>query len=98
MTHSASPNRNLLQRTLATGVVLYSATSAWAFQGPPGGNHHHGGGGGGGGGNGGGNGGGGHTNAPEVNPALLVGAFVLLVGAVLILSSRRQRAAGSSRA
>lgn len=80
-------SRPLLQRCVAAGVILYSSAGAWAMQGPPGSNHHHGGGGG-------GNCGGGQVNAPEINPALMVSALVLLVGIVLIVSSRRRRAAG----
>lgn len=96
---SNSPLRNSLrsgvQRAIATGVVLFSATSAFAFQGPPGGHHHNHGGGGGGGGN---NGcGGAPTGAPEINPALLIGALVLVVGAVLILTGRRRPTARCSK-
>ncbi len=41
----------------------------------------------------GGTGGTGTKSAPEINPALLVGAVVLLVGGILIVMSRRRRAA-----
>jgi hypothetical protein len=35
--------------------------------------------------------------APEINPALIVGAVVLVVGCILIFTSRRRRAAGTTK-
>lgn len=80
-----------IRHALVVGLVLFAASNAWAFQGPPGGhNHHHGG--------GGGNGDcdDAPTNAPEINPTFMLGAAVLLVGGVLILTGRRRRAASCS--
>jgi hypothetical protein len=37
--------------------------------------------------------GGGTRQAPEINPAFIVGAVVLIVGSILILTSRRRRIA-----
>jgi len=70
-----------LRRALAAGVILFSATSAWAFQSSAtstsGTTTTRG----------------GKLEAPEINPALLVGAAVLVVGGILIVMSRRRRAA-----
>ncbi len=75
-----------LKRSLAAGVVLFAASSAWAFQSSAGGAPK---------------GGapltGGTRNAPEINPALIVGAVVLVVGCILIVTSRRRRTASPSQ-
>jgi hypothetical protein len=75
-----------IQRSLAAGAVLFAASNAWAFQS------------GAGTGTGGAGGAGSiPTSAPEINPALIWGAVVLLVGGVLIFTSRRHRAANASK-
>lgn len=74
-----------LKRSLAAGVVLFAASSAWAFQSsagtPKGGAPLTS----------------GTRNAPEINPALIVGAVVLVVGCILIVTSRRRRTASQSQ-
>lgn len=74
------------RRALAAGVVLFAASSAWAFQAAgtatSGGGQLTG---------------GGTRNAPEINPALIVGAVVLVVGGILIMTSRRRRTASASK-
>jgi hypothetical protein len=74
-----------LGKGLLTSLAVLGATQAWAFQAPNASSANR---------TGASSGGGGAptTNAPEINPALLVGAAVLLVGGVLILTSRRRRA------
>jgi hypothetical protein len=72
-----------LRSSLVVGAML-CATSAWAFQGA-----------------------GGKTGsaagappplpAPEINPALIWGAVVLVVGGLLILTGRKRRAANASK-
>ncbi len=74
-----------LKRSLAAGVVLFAASSAWALQSsagaPKGGAPLTS----------------GTRNAPEINPALIVGAVVLVVGCILIVTSRRRRTASQSQ-
>jgi hypothetical protein len=69
------------RRWLVAGLVLVSSTHAWAFQSASinsaSGTRQAAGGGAAPGG------------APELNPALIWGAAILLIGGVLILSSRR---------
>lgn len=77
-----------LRRSLALGAILFATSSTWALQAV------HGGVGGGAGGSRGG-GSGAPINAPEINPALMTGALVLLAGGVLILTSRRRVARSS---
>jgi LPXTG-motif cell wall-anchored protein len=71
-------------------MVVCTTSSAWALQGTVGNTATRTGGASGAGGNA------PMTNAPEINPALIIGAVVLLVGAILIVSSRRRRAASDT--
>jgi hypothetical protein len=76
-----------IRRPLLAGLVLLATSQVWAFQSAS---------------SGGavrtagtrGSGGAPTVNAPEINPALVVGAVVLLVGGILILTSRRRRVTG----
>lgn len=75
-----------IRRLALAGVVLFASSHAWAFQASARGALHRP-----------------HphpqpsgpTHAPEINPALIVGVLVLVVGGLLILTSRRRAASGS---
>jgi len=82
------PSFRAIRQSLLASFVILGATHAWAFQvtnasgaSRTGGSS--------------GSGGAPTTNAPEINPALLWGAGILLIGGILILTSRRRRAAKS---
>jgi hypothetical protein len=81
-----SPLFATLRRSLAGGAVLLATSSAWALQAVHGGVA---------GGPTRGGGTGAPLNAPEINPALMTGAIILLAGGVLILTSRRRVARSS---
>jgi hypothetical protein len=77
-----SPRSAALRSSLVVGAMLCATSFAWAFQG-------------------------GKTAtpsgappplpAPEINPALIWGAVVLVVGGLLILTGRKRRAANASK-
>lgn len=75
-----------IRRSLVPALVVFAASQAWAFQTTSGGGASRTGGATSSGGNA-------PINAPEINPALVAGAVVLLVGGLLILTSRRRKAA-----
>jgi lipopolysaccharide export LptBFGC system permease protein LptF len=78
-----SPRSAALRSSLVVGAMLCATSFAWAFQG------------------------GSKTAtpsgappplpAPEINPALIWGAVVLVVGGLLILTGRKRRAANASK-
>ncbi|MBK7644919.1 MAG: hypothetical protein IPJ19_18065 [Planctomycetes bacterium] len=73
------------RRSLSAGIVFFAASSTWAFQNSlSAGNRQAV------------NSGSAPTAAPEISPALLWGAVILVVGAVLIFASRRRTASSSN--
>ena len=81
--------RRAINASLVAGFVVVSAVQSWAVQGSAGTQTRAGG--------AAPSGGGQPLAAPEINPALIWGAVVLVVGGLLILSGRRRRAARSSK-
>ena len=82
--------RRALNASLVAGFAIASAVQSWASQGSPGGSQSRSGGAS-------PSGGSQPLAAPEINPALIWGAVVLVVGGLLILSGRRRRAARTSK-
>ena len=80
-----SPVLGAIRRPLTAAVVLFASTQAWALQSGVGNSATRA-------GSASSSGGSAPLVAPEINPAFIVGAAVLLIGGLLILTSRRRAA------